>query len=346
MKKMSFTFLGVIGLWWMAGNLGWAQVPPPDYDPKTFDVTAEGPWSDIEKTTLSVPKVAKGSITLDASVSSAEYGGFVGVPVVPGAGAWNLDYPEDRETNGPDDTSFTFFLAHDDDYFYIGVSAKDDIVNSDDPNNAFWKDDAIELIFDVENWKFDQNYDSNPPDYGGHPYMNWEGRFSDWDDTANARGTRTTYSPANPDWTYGPDGDVFGVGKEVAGGWVLEAKFSKASLTPPDSGIVFDNGYKMGFNIGMDDDDRQGPGPNGSGVRTQDLEIQYFWANRVRAIGWNQDEFDWGFFTEEELANRAWLDPETTPYDLKIDSTGRLTGGGAGDIIFMAATPVEFWSLF
>ncbi len=347
MKKILLTCLCLSGVWLAAGLSGHAQVPPADFDPQTFDVTAEGPWSDIQKTTLSVPKVADGSIKLDASITSAEFGGFAGVPVVPGAGAWNLINSDNDQTDGPDDTSFTFYLAHDNNFLYIGVTAKDDVVNSDDTNGTFWEDDAIELVFDVYNWKFDQNFDSSPPEYGGHPYMNYEGRFSAWDDAANDRGTENPrYSPADPEWTYGPNGDVYGVGKEVTGGWALEAKFSKKSLTPPDSGLVFDNGYKMGFNIGMDDDDKHGPGTNGSGINEYDLELQYFWANRVRAIGWNQDELDSGLFTDQELANRAWLDPVTTPYQLAIDSNGRLSGGGAGDIIFMAATPVESWSLY
>src|SRR5437016_8248937 len=97
------------------------------YDITTFDVTAAGPWSSLVNTTLMVPKVGNGSIKLDGAISSAEYGGFQGVTVTPGnadgtaGNAWILNFPDDRAWGGPDDSSFTYYLAHDDDYLYIGV---------------------------------------------------------------------------------------------------------------------------------------------------------------------------------------------------------------------------------
>ena len=59
----------------------WGQFDILDFDP-----TAQGPWSDIENTTVTVPQVADGSISLDGKRGSAEYGGFEGVTVTPGIG--------------------------------------------------------------------------------------------------------------------------------------------------------------------------------------------------------------------------------------------------------------------
>ena len=73
------------------------------------------------------------------------------------------------------------------------------------------------------------------------------------------------------------DGDVWTVGKEVEGGWHLDMRFSKRLFEDPEAGNKLQDGYVMGFNIGMDDDDKFGPGTNGDGSRSQDLELQYFW---------------------------------------------------------------------
>src|SRR5262245_16101255 len=100
------------------------------FDITPFDPTSQGPWSALGSTTLLVPKVANGSVTIDGSVSSAEYGGFTAVTVTPGTNAWILDYPSDRTWDGPEDSSFTYYLAHDDNYLYVGVETKDDVVNS------------------------------------------------------------------------------------------------------------------------------------------------------------------------------------------------------------------------
>ncbi len=299
-----------------------------------FDPTSEGPWSDIEKTTLTVPLVANGSVSVDGTPNPSEYGGFEGVNVTPGENAWILDFPGDRAWDNAEDSSFTYWLAHDEDNFYIGVDVKDDIVNSDDPNAAFWKDDSIEIVVDALNDRYDNNTDNSNDPYGGHCYFNYEGRFSVWDDDAGAR-TDGRWSTA-VDFTYAEDGDVWGVGGEVEGGWQLEVRFSKSLFEDPDAGNKLQDGYKMGFNIALDDDDKFGPGTNGSGDRSQDLELQYFWANRLRLLGWTADEaLD---FSEQEIADGV----HELFYDLGINSAGRLSHGGTGEIIFsseMASTP-------
>ena len=82
--------------------------------------------------------------------------------------------------------------------------------------------------------------------------------------------------------------------------------------------------------------------PQGNGARTQDLELQYFWANRERFFGWNADVDD-GFFTEEEVAesferlgNGTIDDDEflSLDHDWGVNGAGRLSHGGAGEIVF------------
>ena len=61
----------------------------------------------------------------------------------------------------------------------------DDEVRSNDPNPQFWKDDAIEVILDPDNTRVNVNTDQQDQplnDFGGHHYVNYEGRFSRWDE--------------------------------------------------------------------------------------------------------------------------------------------------------------------
>jgi hypothetical protein len=307
----------------LGARLGQAQT----YDIMSFDTTATGPWSEVTNTTLIVPKVPNGSIKLDASISSAEYGGFQGAAVIPGVNAWILNYPTDRNWNGPADSSFTFYLAHDDNYLYVGVDAKDDVVNSDDPPASFWKDDAIEIVVDAFNDRLDNNTDSSDDPYGGHCYVNFWGKFSRWDETTGTINGKTWSSAV--DWTYGENKDIFGFGKQVAGGWKMEACFHKRLFVDPAVNNKLDNGHRMGFNIGLDDDDKRGVGLNGDHTRTADLEIQYFWANRLRHKGLTPAI--WAQLTPDQQADQTFLD---SAYPLGIDPNGRLSHGGMGEIIF------------
>ncbi len=124
----------------------WAEIPQ-------LDPTTEGPWSDVERTTLTIPLIPDGSVTMDGSVSQEEYGNFPGQLVDPEVNAWILDFPGDRQWDDSADSSFTFFLAHDTDYFYVGIDAKDEILNQDDPT-ALWKDDSVEIIVDALNDRY------------------------------------------------------------------------------------------------------------------------------------------------------------------------------------------------
>ncbi len=294
----------------LAPWLGFSQ----EYDIFTFDPTSAGPHSQNAQTTAMVPKVANGSITLDGTISAQEYGNFITKNVTPGVNAWILDFPEDRFWLDAADSSFDFWLAHDDDNFYVAVNVKDDVVNSDNPSTAFWNDDAIEIVVDALYDRFDNNTDSSMDPVGGHSYVNYQGKFSAWDEDAGAI-LGSNWASSVP-WMYGASEDIFGVGKAVAGGWALEVRFRKRLFEDTTAGNKLRNGYRMGFNIGLDDDDKTGPGVNGDASRSQDLEIQYFWANRVRRFGLNQEYLD--ILTPEEKQTRDYL----LGFERGIDSAG------------------------
>lgn len=314
-----------------------------------FDPASEGPWSDIENTTLTVPKVANDSINLDGDISGAEYGGFEGVTVVPADNGWILAYPPEREWDGPNDSSFTFWLAHDDNYLYVAVETVDDIVNIDQTPDISWRDDAIEVIIDAFNDDYDVNTDSSQDEYGGHLYATYDGGFSEWVAETQSILDRYRFSSA-VDWAYGEDKDVFVAGKEVAPGWTLEMKLAKRLFESPEVGNKLDNGYEMGFNIGIDDDDMHYEGGDG-----WTMEVQYFWANRVRPMGYDPavlvwevaENMDAWYDTMEELEAAIAADPDffENNFDMGINNDGRLSHGGAGSIIFAAAVSIQDWSL-
>lgn len=318
-----------------------------------FDANSEGPWSDLENTTLMVPKVANGSVTADGSVSSAEYGGFEGQEVIPGETGWVLGFQQDDSAwEGPEDSSFTFYLAYDDDFLYVGVEALDDVVRTNDPPESFWKDDAIEIVMDPTNYRFDYNSDAINNRFGGHVYFNYEGIFSDWTEDGTRRNRGSEDEPSyrwtgDVEWTHGEDGDIYGFGQETDTGWTLEVRFSKRTLDVPEGAIEIlpgvggpgnsmEPGNTMAFNIGVDDDD-------GS-----DLNAQYFWANRLRAINANPDDENWALLLEDEILNKEFLNPDSLAalWDIGIDDNGRLSYAGAGEITFMEPTSIADWSLF
>lgn len=276
-RLLSGIMLIAVGLVFTAETRVVAQFDIFDFVPGS-----EGPWSDEDETTLVVNKVLDGSIQLDADVSSEEYGGFEGVTVTPGDNAFILSWPPDRSWDDEDDSSFTFYLAHDDEFLYVGVQVLDDEVNSDNLPREFWKDDSIEIIVDALNARDDVNTDQSSDPYGGHCYVNFLGKISVWDEDSETI-SGTTWSTAL-EWIYGDDeeDDIYGFGDETDEGWSLEVRFRKSLFEDPDQDNFLEDGYTMGFNIGMDDDDLRGPeGTEGSGERSRDLELQYWWANRA-----------------------------------------------------------------
>lgn len=311
------------------------------YDIQTFDCGAEGPWSDLDRTTVDVPWVEDGTIELDAAPSSDEYGGFEGITVTPGTeegdmgNAYILCWPGDRSWTEPEDSSFTFYLAHDSQYLYIGVDVLDDVVNSDNDNKAFWKDDAVEIVVDALNDRYDLSTEGPHP-YGGHCYFNYEGRMSEWDDGIGQDPDNRWCTAV--DWTYGEeeDSDIWAYGEETDDGWALEIRMHKRLFQDPAAGNELDGEYTMGINIGLDDDDARGPeGTNGDGSREKDLEIQYWWSNRLYAQGWNAGEA--GNYTPEQIEDREYMDD----FPLVLDADGRLKHGGTGEIIFLPGPHID-----
>ncbi len=301
-----------------------------EFDVTTFDPTSTGVWSSPNSTFLMVPKVANDSVILDGAATSAEYGGFVGVQVSPGnpdgtkGSAWILDFGDPLAWSGVADNSFTFFLSHDDKYLYVGVNTKDDVVNSDDENSQFWRDDAIEMVVDALSYGYDTAAHT-VDEYGGHNYVNYQGRFSDWDDVAGTKNSAGLWATA-VDWKYGQTGDIFGFGKSVTGGWQMEVRFNKNMFESPAKGNKLANGYIMGFNIGMDDDDGKLPdAAKGS------LSIQHWWANRARYKGVDAAYLE--TLTPEEKNLQVWR-ADTENHPLSVDSAGRLALAGAGQVVF------------
>ncbi len=310
----------LLGAALISAPLLWGELP-------NREATDEGPWSDIERTTLTVPLVPDGSIAIDGEVSQEEYGNFPGQFVNPGDNAWYLPTPGGL-WDGEDDSSFTFWLAHDTDNFYVGVQAKDDVVNQDNPE-ALWKDDSIEIVVDALNDRFDVNTDQPQNDaIGGHNYVSFNALFSDWDHDTNMKKESGLRWSNEIEWTYGETGEVFAVGNEVEGGWHLDVRFAKSLFEDPEAGNKLANDYVMGFNIGMDDDDK-------TGADTGDLELQYWWANRLRLVGWNAEAAE--SYTPQQIANGE----HEADFEKAINPAGRLTHGGTGEVIFAADNPYE-----
>lgn len=268
------------------------------FDIFLFDPTAPGPWSDVDDTTITARAVEEGTIDLDGEVSSEEYGGFEGIAVTPGDNAWILDFPGDRSWDGEEDSSFTFYLAHDREHVYVGVSVADETVVSDNEPTQFWKDDAVEIMIHPFNDRSGASAEGVNP-WGGHAYFNYLGAFSEWPNS------RQRWSSAVP-WLFEETGEVWAVGGETDEGWVLEIRFHKSLFEDPGAGNVLDDGYVMGFNIGLDDDD--GRGPTSDGFRSNDLELQYWWANRARS---SDGRLTFGATGEVILEPLEGGDPET-----------------------------------
>ena len=293
-----------------------------------FDYFEEGPWTDLERTTLVVPRVANGTVTLDGSASSGEYGGFQAVDLVPVSNAWVLNFPNPPSWDGPADSSTQFWLAHDDTYFYIGVDVTDDVVNVDDTSEHNWRDDSVEVFFDAQNYKYDVQSNDNSP-YGGHDGIAADGNQRAWDyEFEEPNGFGNSQFATDVDWTNGPDGDVWAVGTETDRGYAVEMRYNKRLFEDPEIGNKLENDYVMGFNLAVDDEDGRGPGENGTGELDLDLEIAYYWSQRERLIDWTPDAAE--DYTAEQIA----AGEHEADFERMLDPNGRLRQGGMGEIIF------------
>ncbi len=297
-----------------------------------FDEQTEGPWSDIDNTTITIFNVP--SITLDGEISADEYGGFEGIEVIPVETGWVLNYATEKNWEGPDDSSFTFYVAYDDTFLYVALDVKDDVVRSNDENAAFWKDDAVEIVFGPENNRYDINTDGSTNLVGGHVYFNWEGRFSEWDEASSLPRDAVRFA-AGLDWAYGEDAEVYGVGIETETGWALETRIHKMCFEDEDLGTSMVEGEVWDFNVGLDDDDGG------------DLAVQYWWASRVFADGFSPDNEFFDLLLDEEIETQAYLDPENEAAFWPLILAQPLGYASCGELIFgPQSAPVIEWAVY
>lgn len=304
-----------------------------EFNVQEFDPSSAGPWSSAARTLVSVPIVGSGAVVLDGMLSDDEYGGFVGVPVIPGHeehGAWILDQPTTRSWDGPEDSSFTFWLAHDADYLYIGAQTLDDTVHLDDDGGSFSNDDSLAIVIDALNNRYDRNAGTAEGGLGGYLSVGFNGQISGYDFSGQgpAPGANTFFPDGG--WEFGEGKDVYSVGGPVEGGWAVEMQIRK-SLMEADGNEITEN-YLAGFNIGVADNDNAG--------LENDVELEYWWANRNRFVNWSADESL--FYTEDAIAQSLAairlgadnLGDLGVFLSTEIGPDGRLRGGGAGEIIF------------
>ncbi len=311
-----------------------------------FDYSADGPWNAEENVNMTAPKVPNGSIQLDGSVSADEYGGFESIDVIPAETAWPLNWPPVREWDGPDDSSFVYYLAHDDDNFYIGVDVKDDVLSQDAAEaTQFWQDDAIEVviipghIIPPDTWGINIGVNGTTFDYGAHTYFTFNEKMRGIEeDGTDLLGQSFQAS----DWTFGPDGDITSAGSETDEGWMLEVKISKALMQGKEVEFPwFDQAGEfhqvdlnediISFAIGVDDDDAKLPDNTG-------FELQYWMPVKDHLDGFNMDEaLTW---SSEEIANGEHVD------FYGVTNGSRLDGGSLGKLtLSQEVTPVSDWTL-
>lgn len=313
-----------------------------------FDYGSDGPWNDPELTTMTVPKVANGGVTLDGVVSAEEYGGFESIDLIPGDTAWPLNWPNEREWDGPDDSSFRFYLAHDDDNLYIGVNVKDDVLSQDAAQpTQYWQDDAIELVIDPVNIV--------PPDtigfsgglngkeflWGAHTYFTYNEKMRGIDPETGEDSLNQSFLASV--WTFGPDGDISSKGTQSDTGWMLEVRIAKSLMAAEGEpypwgdreGETYDVDLSedpISFAIGIDDDDGKLEGNTG-------FELQYWFPVTERLNEWTMEEaFFWDY---EEVANGDHLNT------FELVKGERLNGGSLGKLLLSnEITGVTQWSVY
>ncbi len=315
-----------------------------------FDYSADGPWNDPELTEMEVPKVPVGAITLDGQVSAGEYGGFESIDIIPAESGWPLNWPGEREWDGPDDSSFKFYLAHDEDNIYLGVDVKDDVLSQDaEASGSFWQDDAIEVIILPDNLippdltGVPRGLNGATFDWGAHTYFTYNEKMRGIEPNGE---DSLGQSWAASDWTFGPDGDITSKGSETDTGWMLEVRIAKRLLQGTEiplpwldtEGETYDidlETHPISFAIGIDDDDAKLPDRTG-------FELQYWWpvTNRLSTEFGNFGEelFTW---SRAEIEAGDHIDYyETVPGE-------RLNGGSLGIIrLSSEITQVTDWTLY
>jgi hypothetical protein len=124
------------------------------------------------------------------------------------------------------DSSADLWAAWDNQALYFAVRVRDDVIVNDSPD--VWRDDEIELAFDGVN--------------DGLP-----GNSDDHQITINADGRKTDFGTL-------PAPEVIAATRPVAGGWQVEVAIPASFL----QGGMLATGKRMGFTLGLHDDDDGG----------------------------------------------------------------------------------------
>jgi hypothetical protein len=175
--------------------------------------------------------------TVDGTINSAEYAGAAQIKVDTFNAVYGVDAGDDIWPVG--DHAYSAWIVHDDDAIYVAVDVTDDNVAFDtaeagSEDQSTWEDDSVEIFFDADH--------DHEPGRGG---LGFEGQY-----VLSANGAWRDNEANNP--TFGQDADWFAATSPTAGGYQVEFKVKKASLSsPPD-------GADLGFHIAINDDDGAG----------------------------------------------------------------------------------------
>ncbi|OGV58536.1 MAG: hypothetical protein A2X45_01405 [Lentisphaerae bacterium GWF2_50_93] len=148
---------------------------------------------------------------------------------------------------GPKDLSADASISWDDNNVYCAVQVTDDVLFSGDGDETnFWKNDSIQIYFDMQN-EAGKIYDTNDAAYSIG---------------LNKNGVPVAYLDKNPTGRYvgaanadrGVDGDVKVAYRKTDNGYVYEMAFPRAALPY----LVFKDGSLFGFSILVNDNDGAG----------------------------------------------------------------------------------------
>ena len=181
-----------------------------------------------------------------------------------------------KTSDGPEDLSYTFRVLYDDAYLYIGVTVKDDVYVSSNYGRRLqwdlpvtWENDSVEVFFDGDSSR-SEGSSRNPleSETGGQWIYGIESNDS----------PLPFVSPVlygKKERPYGPGaGDVWyartTVDKNTAD-WQQEARFKLSILGSPSANS------QIGFNIAVDDIDREDADSLTPGHYAEVRDMQLYW---------------------------------------------------------------------
>ena len=175
--------------------------------------------------------------TIDGIIGDDEYAGAPAAVVNGHTGVYNIPSGDDTWEEG--DSSYTYWVTHDDDAVYVAVDVVDDEIFTDSAeagseDGQTWVDDSIEIFFDAD--------DSNDAGRGDGEF---EGQY-----VLTANGAWRDNEANNPQ--FGENDDWFAVTTETDDGYAIEFKVNKSALFDPEDGET------IGWNVALNDDDGDG----------------------------------------------------------------------------------------